>query len=451
MEKLVFLVFLLTFSSSLGLDLWSGVFGSADKDGAEDAGIVDTLKRALYDGSGEAEGQYPEEVVNYIKASTDPEVNMGPKELIEYWGYPAEEYEVVTSDGYLLTVQRITGSRHASCEGCVLPTNGKKPVVFLLHGVLGAATNWLTNLPNQSLGYLLADKGFDVWLGSVRGTTYSKKHVQFKSTDKAYWDYSFQEIATFDVPAMVDFALATSGQKQLYYVAHSQGTQVMFAKASEDQEFAKKIKIFLALGPVTTVGHITSPVRYLAKIGGLLDVLFKLFGVRQFLPNDIYIDALSKAFCNAPLLQRYVCSNILFLYAGFDGTEMNMTRLPVYMAHTPAGTSVKNMIHMGQLVQNGKFQKYDHGFIMNMIRYGSTSPPQYNLKNMKIPTALFWGDNDVLADPADVNLMIPQVPNIIFKSHSNHFDHLDYIWGLTAKEEVYDPLIEILIKDLAKK
>jgi hypothetical protein len=42
---------------------------------------------------------------------------------------------------------------------CVLPTNGKKPVVFLLHGVLGAATNWLTNLPNQSLGYLLADKG----------------------------------------------------------------------------------------------------------------------------------------------------------------------------------------------------------------------------------------------------------------------------------------------------
>jgi hypothetical protein len=40
----------------------------------------------------------------------------------------------------------------------------------------------------------------------------------------------------------------------------------MFAKASEDQEFAKKIKIFLALGPVTTVGHITSPVRYLAKV-----------------------------------------------------------------------------------------------------------------------------------------------------------------------------------------
>jgi hypothetical protein len=46
---------------------------------------------------------------------------------------------------------------------------------------------------------------------------------------------------------------------------------------------------------------------------------------------------------------------------------------PTFLQSTishPLPTSNPFPIHLQ--VQNGKFQKYDHGFIMNMIRYGST-------------------------------------------------------------------------------
>jgi lysosomal acid lipase/cholesteryl ester hydrolase len=38
-------------------------------------------------------------------------------------------------------------------------------------------------------GYVLADAGYDVWLGNARGNTYSMKHVQFTAQGKKFWDF----------------------------------------------------------------------------------------------------------------------------------------------------------------------------------------------------------------------------------------------------------------------
>lgn len=48
-------------------------------------------------------------------------------------------------------------------------------------------------------------------------------------------------MAEYDLPAMVNYILNTTGNKQINYIAHSQGTLMGFAKFSDDLEFAKKV------------------------------------------------------------------------------------------------------------------------------------------------------------------------------------------------------------------
>ncbi|XP_017508847.1 lysosomal acid lipase/cholesteryl ester hydrolase isoform X1 [Manis javanica] len=370
--------------------------------------------------------------------AVDPETKMNVSEIISYWGFPSEEHLVETEDGYILCLHRIPHGRKNRSN------KGPRPVVFLQHGLLADSSNWVTNLPNSSLGFILADAGFDVWLGNSRGNTWSRNHRTLPVSEDKFWAFSFDEMANYDLPASIKFILNKTGQEQVYYVGHSQGTTVGFIAFSRIPELAKKIKMFFALAPVTSVVFSTSP---LTKLGQLPDFLIKdLLGVKEFLPQSAFLKWLSTHVCTHVVLKE-LCGNIFFLLCGFNERNLNMSRVSVYVAHSPAGTSVQNILHWSQAVKFQKFQAFDWGSsAKNYFHYNQSYPPTYKVRDMLMPTAVWSGGQDWLADIKDMSLLLSQITNLVYNKQIPKWEHLDFLWGLDAPQQLYNEIVYLMRK-----
>ena len=145
-----------------------------------------------------------------------------------------EEHTVRTLDNVGLTVFRIVNKPNATCSNAKQTRKSvKKPVVFMQHG-LGSSSDIFVLTEEQSLAFLLYQKGYDVWLGNYRGNQYSLNGSQVEEGDilvleaRDFWDHSFYEMALFDLPAEIDYVLKNTASKRLHYVGHSMGTMTMF-------------------------------------------------------------------------------------------------------------------------------------------------------------------------------------------------------------------------------
>ncbi|KAK9400668.1 Lipm: Lipase member M, partial [Crotalus adamanteus] len=152
-------------------------------------------------------------------------------EVLQYHGYPNEEHEILTNDDYFLTINRILGKK----------ASASKPAVLLMPGILTDCGIWITNEPNSSLGFILADAGFDVWLANNRGSRWCKRHQHFSHKEEEFWNFSFHEMAMEDLPSIIYFILAKTGQKQLYYVGYSQGSTIGDNIVAWDQDIVSEL------------------------------------------------------------------------------------------------------------------------------------------------------------------------------------------------------------------
>ncbi|EEC08903.1 lipase A, lysosomal acid, cholesterol esterase, putative, partial [Ixodes scapularis] len=157
-------------------------------------------------------------------------------ELIATKGYPVEEYEAITSDGYVIGIQRIPRGKNENPD----PLLTNKTTILLQHGMLGASSDFVFNFPDQSMGFLLADAGYDVWLGNTRGNIYAS-NINLARDDRQFWDFSIDEMASEDLPSIIDTILKKTGKEKLQYVGWSQGALQMFALLSEKPEYNKKV------------------------------------------------------------------------------------------------------------------------------------------------------------------------------------------------------------------
>ena len=60
-----------------------------------------------------------------------------------------------------------------------------------------------------------------------------------------------------------------------------------------------------------------------SEYGFSLQTLFKLLGVRDFLPNDQILKFLATTVCKDKWTQA-LCSNVVFLFSGYDPKQLNM-------------------------------------------------------------------------------------------------------------------------------
>ena len=108
--------------------------------------------------------------------------------------------------------------------------------MYFQHGCLMTSEGWLEAGDGQRAVVLQAmDAGFDVWLGNNRGTRYSLWHKTLDAgKDDAYWDFSWAEEGTYDVPASISKVLEVTGYQKLAYVGYSLGTMQMFYGLAKD-------------------------------------------------------------------------------------------------------------------------------------------------------------------------------------------------------------------------
>ncbi|XP_076816761.1 gastric triacylglycerol lipase-like [Clavelina lepadiformis] len=373
------------------------------------------------------------ETLKFVSEKLDPEMFMNATQLITSKGLPCEEHFPHTEDGFILGMQRIP---HHSSKG---------PPVLLMHGLLSSSDCFLTNLINESLAYILHNAGFDVWLGNVRGNVYSKKHEYYSPDELKFWAWSFDEMGQYDIPAMVEYIINTTGHPKINYIGHSQGATSMLAAGMHKKGFNAKINKFIALAPAGLVPNMKSPMHYLTYIAGNIKMLYSLFGDGEFLPHTGWLSAVAKIIC--PETEK-LCENVLFLFGGADAANINITRVPVYTAHNPAGTSTQNMIHWAQMVKNkhNNMLHYDYGYwYLNLKHYHSIYPPVYDFSEFDISMYAFCGGSDTLVVPNDCAKLLSLLPDIKHSYFIPEYTHLDFIWAVNAAITVYKTVLDILL------
>ncbi|KAK5639104.1 hypothetical protein RI129_011596 [Pyrocoelia pectoralis] len=275
------------------------------------------------------------------------DVYLAVPELVRKYGYPCESHTVTSLDGYILTIHRIPYGRYRRPKKV-------RPTIFVQHGILSSSADWLIPGPGKALGYVLADAGFDVWFGNLRGNRYSRQHVKFHPNEGKFWNFSFHEIALNDIPVMMDYILNRTNQDKLTYIGHSEGTTVFYVLCSEKPEYNSKISMQLSLSPMAYMNHLLSPLLHVLARGAVpLGTVASLIGMYEFLPNTQFLAVASRYLCSDNSVTQILCTNSYFAICGFNQKQMNSTLLPVIMAHNPGGASTKQLLHYAQEIKSG--------------------------------------------------------------------------------------------------
>lgn len=379
------------------------------------------------------------------KVSANPELDHrateiasadGFVEMCNIYGYQAEEHIVKTTDGYLLGIHRIGGPKNSNWRHSESPS--PKPVVYLHHGLLMNSEIWVANVdPNRCLPFVLADMGYDVWLGNNRGNKYSKKHVTHNPNSIAFWNFSIDDFALYDIPDTINYILYIVSQKDLVYIGFSQGSAQAFATLSINPELNKKVRLFIALAPaMAPPGLQNTIVDSLMRASPSLIYLF--FGRKAIMKSATFWQSIMYP----PLFVHTIDTSISSLFKWESKNIPYAQKLAAY-PHLYSYTSVKSVVHWFQIIRSGRFHMYDDDVegpfsSKNKYFYRVASFPTQNITS---PILLLYGKSDSLVD---IKVMLDELPVGTESIGFDSYEHLDMIWGERVDKLIFPYIFSAL-------
>ncbi|PON86485.1 AB-hydrolase lipase domain containing protein [Trema orientale] len=365
------------------------------------------------------------------------------QDVITELGYPYEAIRVITSDGYVLLLERI-------------PRRDSRKAVYLQHGILDSSMGWVSNGVVGSPAFAAFDQGYDVFLGNFRGLV-SREHIDKNISSRQYWRYSINEHGTEDIPAMIEkihqvktaeLKLSQPGleeetsEDQLYRlcaVSHSLGgaAMIMYVITQRIQEKPHRLSRLVLLSPAgfhdDSTFVFTVVERFFLLLAPLLEPLVPGF----YIPTRFFrmlLNKLARDFHNYPAVGGLVQTLMSYIVGGDSSNWVGVLGLPHYNMNDMPGVSFHVALHLAQMKRSGRFRMYNYGSAsVNMEIYGSPEPLDLGeyYEFIDIPVDLVAGRKDKVIRPSMVRkhykLMRDSGVNVSYNEFE--YAHLDFTFS----------------------
>ncbi|KAI4469876.1 lysosomal acid lipase-related [Holotrichia oblita] len=133
-------------------------------------------------------------------------------------------------------------------------------------------------------------------------------------------------------------------------------------------------------------------------------------------------------------------------YWDFSWHEIGLYDHPATIDYILSKTGVSKLSYIGH--SQGYFRQYEYQGIENVLRYGRLDPPTYDLDKVTAKIALYYSQNDWLAQPQDVRRLRDELPNVVVDHLVIYegFNHWDFLFAKDVVELLYNNVIEALSK-----
>ncbi|XP_062211819.1 uncharacterized protein LOC133912879 [Phragmites australis] len=405
------------------------------------------------------------------------------EDVITELGYPFEAIKVVTSDGYVLLLERI-------------PRRDSRKVVLFQHGILDSSMGWVSNGVVGSPTFAAYDQGYDVFLGNLRGLV-SREHIDKNISSYKYWKYSVNEHGTKDMPAIIEeiHKIKTSELGKSWLLSRKETedqndkiknleVQASQEDGTEDQPYklcavchslgGAVMLMYVVTSRIAQKPHRLSRLVLLSPAGfhedsnvvfSMVEKLILFVGPflaplipGLYIPTRFFrmlLNKLARDFHNYPALGGLVQTFMGYIVGGDSSNWVGVLGLPHYNMDDMPGVSFHVALHLAQIKRAKRFQMYDYGSpAANVEAYGTPEPldlgAHYGL--IDIPVDLVAGQRDRVISPSMVKKHYKLMRKAGVEVSYNEFEYAHLDFTFSHREELLSYVMSrlLLVSDLGK-